>query len=305
MRANGDPPHTYEQMSDGDQSGSVRAVRTSGVIDRVRGFGLHDHVFWAYEDPENLRVGVRDFLAEGLAQGQRVCYVASGDPETLAEDLAGIAGLAEALTRGAAQIVPLDATYSMGTLIEPASQVHTYAAATQQALAVGFTGLRVAAEATPLVRGPRQLAAFARYEHLVDQYMTTSPFSAMCAYDSTELGDDRLAQLACLHPNTNCSVPGFRLHASADVAAALGGELDPKTVSLFGLALERADLRATDGELVIDAVTVTFMDHRNLTLLAEQAQQANATLVLRTAWPGLQRLVEVLGMEGVRVEPLA
>jgi hypothetical protein len=114
-------------MSDGDQSGSVRTVRTSGVIDRARGFGLHDHVFWAYEDPENLRVGVRDFLAEGLAQGQRVCYVASGDPETLAEDLAGIAGLAEALTRGAAQIVPLDATYSMGTLIEPASQVHTYA----------------------------------------------------------------------------------------------------------------------------------------------------------------------------------
>ena len=56
---------------------------------------------------------------------------------------------------------------------------------------------------------------------------------------------------------------------------------------------------------MIDAGAVTFMDHRNLTLLAEQAQQANATLVLRTAWPGLQRLVEVLGMEGVRVEPLA
>lgn len=136
--ANGDPPHTYEQMSDGDQSGSVRTVRTSGVIDRARGFGVHDHVFWAYEDPENLRVGVRDFLAEGLAQGQRVCYVASGDPETLAEDLAGIAGLAEVLTRGAAQIVPLDATYSMGTLIEPASQVHTYAGGNAASFGGGF-----------------------------------------------------------------------------------------------------------------------------------------------------------------------
>jgi len=41
--------------------------------------------------------------------------------------------------------------------VDPDAQVRTYAAATGAALAAGFTGLRVVAEATPLVRTPEQL----------------------------------------------------------------------------------------------------------------------------------------------------
>jgi anti-anti-sigma regulatory factor len=292
-------------MSGTDRSGIVARMRISGVIETARNLGAHDHTCWVYDDPDDLRGEVREFLAEGLALDQRVCYVAPGDPQMLAENLCGLDGLTGALQRGAAQLVPLDSTYPVGTVIEPDAQVHTYAAATQQALAAGFTGLRVAAEVTSLVRTPSQLDAFARYEHLVDRYMTSWPFSAMCAYDRGQLGEAATAQLACLHPNTNTAVPGFRLHASRGVTASLAGELDWGNATLLGQALERADLQPGGGELVIDAAEVSFMDHRSLIMLAEHARRNRATVVLRIRWPGAARLVQLLNLDGVRVEPLA
>ena len=96
-------------------------------------------------------------------------------------------------------------------MVDPDAQVRAYAAATGAALAADFTGLRVVAEATPLVRTPEQLDAFARYEPMIDGYMVTHPFSAMCAYDRRILDESAIAQLACLHTSTNAPVP-FRLH---------------------------------------------------------------------------------------------
>ncbi|WP_410574308.1 MEDS domain-containing protein [Amycolatopsis sp. cmx-4-61] len=61
---------------------------------------------------------------------------------------------------GAVQVASVDATYTTGTVVDPAGQVELYATATAEALAAGFTGFRVAAEATSLVRTPAQLDAF-------------------------------------------------------------------------------------------------------------------------------------------------
>jgi anti-anti-sigma regulatory factor len=260
---------------------------------------------WVYDNPDDLCVGVREFLAEGLAMDQRVHYIAPGDPQRLAEDLCHLDGLTEALQRGAAQLISLESAYPVGTVIEPDAQIHAYAAATQQALAAGFTGLRVATEVTSLVLTPGQLDAFARYEYQVDRYMSSWPFSAMCAYDRGQLGEAATAQLACLHPTTNSAAPGFRLHASTGAAASLAGELDQCNVTLFDLALQRANLRPTGGELLIDAAEVTFMDHRSLILLAEHAQRVGTTVVLQIGWRGAVRLARLLGLDGLRVEPLA
>ena len=272
------------------------------MVDHTRGLRAHDHVCWRYDDVRQFRARARDFLAEGLEQGYRVCYVASGDADTLVEDLRGIDGIERALRAGAAQVASLDATYPVGTVIEPEAQVRTYAAATEAAVADGFAGFRVAAEATPLVRTPRQLAAFTRYEHLVDRYMAANPFSALCAYATEEVDDSAFAQLACLHPNTNTQSPGFRLHATGDHATALGGEVDLHTGDLFAWALRHVDLLPRDGELVLDATELTFLDHNSLLRLADLAADRGALLVLRASWPGLSHLVELLDLRGVRVE---
>lgn len=282
--------------------------RRSGLVEHGRGFGPHDHVCWRYGDARDFHHRVREFLSEGLSLGYRVCYIGTGHADGLVEDLDGIDGIdgiGEALRTGAAQVASLDATYPVGAVIEPAAQVRTYADATDAALAAGFAGLRVAADCTSLVRTPEQLDAFSRYEHRIDRFMVDRPFSAMCAYAADEVDDQSFAQVACMHPNTNASSAGFRLHGAADRGTALAGEVDQSDEDLFTLALHRADLRPHGGQLVLDATGLTFLDHRNLLRLARHAADRGASLVLRTSWPGVSTLVDLLDLTDVRVERAA
>jgi anti-anti-sigma regulatory factor len=277
-------------------------MRTTGVMENARGLGLHDHMCWAFDDQDDFRCRVREFLGEGLELGQRVWYVAPGDVETLANDLRGLEGMDLALRVGAARVVSVDIAYPVGTVIEPATQVQAFVTAAAQAVMAGFTGLRVAADTTPLVRTSAQLDAFARYEYLVDRCIASQPLTGMCAYNRVELGEEVIAQLACLHPNINSGTAQFRLHASHRAAASLHGELDMTTVELLSLTLQRADLQPDGGEVVIDATGLTYIDHRALLMLAEHTRRAHATVVLRTAWPGAAPLVELLDLPQVRVE---
>lgn len=281
-------------------------MRLSGVAEDARGFGLQDHLCWRYGDAAEFRVRAGEFLAEGLALGQRVCYVGVGEPGSLADELCEVEGMSEALRRGDAQVTSVSAAYPHGAVIDPADQVRAYAALTEDALEANFTGLRVAADATSLVRTPEQLSAFVRYESLIDRYMSAHPFSAMCAYDRRELGEHAVAQLASMHPNSSPEAAPFRLHASerTDCAATLGGELDLVSAELFPLALDRANLQVRDGELVLDAADLTFVDHRSLLWLAEHARRRAASVVLRTSHPGASRIIEALNLTDVRVEPL-
>ncbi|ANZ40430.1 hypothetical protein BBK82_34865 [Lentzea guizhouensis] len=279
-------------------------MRRSGVVENVRGFGLHDHVCWRFDDRTQLRDRAAEFLADGLRLGQTVRYIGSGAVDRLREELAGTDVLRAALRDGTAQVTSLDDAYPVGTVIDPAAQVRAYAAATEQAVADGFTGLRVAADCTALVGSPRERAAFATYEHLVDRYIATHPFSAMCAYDGTLLPDDAIEQVARMHPNTNAEHVRFRLHGTdrAGCAAGLSGELDSASRDEFAWALDLADPRPVADELVVDAAGLTFIDHNSLLRLTDRARRHGATLVLRTGWPGAARLVRALGLPDVRVE---
>jgi anti-anti-sigma regulatory factor len=278
-------------------------VRLAGVTQGARGFGPSDHLCWVYEDHPDFHNRLVEFLADGLSLGQRVCYMAAGDVRKLLDDLRGLDRLDKRIAAGAVQVQSLDKLYPDGLLINEHAQVLEYAEQTDRARADGFTGLRVAAEATPLVRTPAQLDAFARYEHQVDRFMSEQPFAALCAYDRRELGAEPIAQIACMHPNTNAGTTQFRLHASNRAAVSLGGELDFNTYGLFPLALERANLRPTGGKLVIDATGLTYIDHRSLIVLGEFAARRGGVAVLRTANPSPARIVEILDLADVRVEP--
>lgn len=262
------------------------------------------HVCWRYDEPAALHAAARRFLSDGLAAGEQVWYVAPGT-DTVAERLRGTAVFRDALRRGAARIVALDSAYSTDHIVEPTDQVHAYAAATDAALAAGYTGLRVVADATPLVRTPAQVDAFARYEHLVDRYMSAWPMSAMCAYDRRALGDRTIAELACLHPETNADEVLFRLHAGAPVDghAVLAGELDASNHEVFLTALTRAAPRPVDGRLVVEATDLRFIDHRCLIHLCAHARDRGAeTVLLRTSRSAAARLAELLDLPGLRVE---
>ncbi|WP_446219555.1 MEDS domain-containing protein [Micromonospora sp. IBHARD004] len=263
----------------------------------------YGHVCWAYDDPTILDARAAAFLAAGLAVGERVWLAASGAPGSLTCRLDGLPGLGDALRSGAARIVTVDDAYRTDAVVDPEAQVRHYAAATTEALAAGYTGFRVLAEATPLVRTPAQRDAFARYEHLIDRYMRVHPMSAVCAYDRRELGDPAIAELACLHPETNADVL-FRLHAADpdEGMVALAGELDPSIHRLFATALDRVDPHPVDGRLVVDGAGLRFIDHRSLIHLGEHARRRGAIAVLRTTRSAAARLAELLELPDVRVE---
>ncbi|MER7888540.1 MEDS domain-containing protein [Micromonospora sp. NPDC094482] len=264
----------------------------------------YGHVCWVYDDQAGFDRQARAFLTAGLAAGERLWYVTAGRPEPVLAQLSTAPALRDALARGVAEVVPLDATYRAGAVVDGPAQVRAYAAATDAALAAGYRGLRVVAEATPLVRSPAQLDAFTRYEHQVDRYMRARPFSAMCGYDRRELSSRAVAELACLHPETNATEAPFQLYACepADDRAGLAGELDRSGHELLGTALERADLRPLDGRLVVEAPRLRFIDHRALLMLRDYARRRGATLVLRSPHAGPARLAALLNLSGLQVE---
>ncbi len=266
-----------------------------------------DHVCRGYRRRGEFVAHAQEFLAEGLAAGERVLYVAPGDDAALTGQLRADERCDEGLERGAVQVASVDATYRTGAVVDPTGQVEHYAAATSEALAAGFTGLRVAADATSLVRTPAQLDAFARYEHLVDRYLADHPMSAMCGYDVAELGGEVVAQLACMHPAAPDGGAPFHLHGHVrdGSAAALDGDLDLESRRLWPLALERAGLRPEGGTIAIDAAGLDFVDHRSLVALAGYAERHATTVVLRTRSSTAARLVELLDLTGVRVERAA
>jgi anti-anti-sigma regulatory factor len=282
-------------------------MQSAVLLGRERDPHRSGHLCSRFQGQDEFASQARDFLADGLARGQRVLFVGRGDLDGLVGRLRPDSVFADGFGRGAVQVASLEATYPFGAAVEPEEQVRNYAAATDAALAAGFTGLRVAADATPLVRTATQLSAFARYEHLVDRYMATHPMAAMCAYDRDELDDDAIALLASLHPRATEGSTSFHLHGSphAGISAALTGELDAAAQHLWPRALERADLRPVDGAVVIDATGLTFISHRNLLALADYADRHRTTVVLRTRVGHPARVLQLLGVTSVRVEQVA
>ncbi len=205
-------------------------------------------------------------------------YIAQGDPQRLLDDISVVEGWRSAMASGAARVQPIDPA---SPALDPHRQVSHYALATEEALAQGYAGLRVAADSTPLVLTPDGLEAFARYEHLADRYMVSHPFTGLCAFNRAVLGADKIAQLACLHPESSPQATPLRLHASADpgFTAVLAGEVDIAGHEL--LALRRAGLGEHGDPVVIDATELEFIDHRGLHLLSTVTSRGGAPTVVR------------------------
>jgi len=279
-------------------------MRASGTVDELSGVGLHDHVCWAYDDPTSFRHSAVECLAGGIALGARVEYVASGSVAALCDDLDALDDIESLVSGDALRVSSLDATYrGEATPVDPEAQVAAYARATRAALDAGFTGLRVVAEATPLVRTAQQRDAFARYEVLVDRYMTGHPFSAVCAYRRSELGSEALAEIACVHPLATEHAAPFQIFTDGPTVV-LVGEVDVWSSGLFERALARIDKPSRANEVVVDGSRLTFVDHRFLVALDAFAARHEVTVVITqvTHLP-VARMIAILALTRVRATP--
>jgi anti-anti-sigma regulatory factor len=251
-----------------------------------------------------------EFLAEGVTQGQRVVYIGSGSEKQLRSELSGLPGVESLLETGAAQVFSGTSVYAISPVLDGASpvvdseaQVGWYSRQLGWALAAGFSGLRVAADATPFVGTPEQRDAFAAYEHLLDRFMATNPLTIMCAYRSTSLSPEAIIELACMHPAVAPHAPPFRLYASADGDWALAGEVDLRSWELLGRSLSRTFGTRRTAEMTVDASSLEFIDAGGLKMLDGYARRRGSVLVLRGARRGPARLIDLMKLPGIRAEP--
>ena len=132
-------------------------------------------------------------------------------------DPQGMAGLASVGGPGALIVTSTADVYGASGIVDVQRQLATYVMAAEDALAAGFSGIRVAADNTPLVADEKRLAAWLRWEVVADRMLSEHPITAMCAFDQEKVGASTLRRIAALHPLSSASgpQPQFRLFSAA------------------------------------------------------------------------------------------
>jgi anti-anti-sigma regulatory factor len=266
-----------------------------GPVESYRGFGLQDHLCWVHGDRGDYRPRLTEFFREGLERGLRVAYLGSGNAGELREHLDGLVDVGPLLTREAIRVISFREIYGVGAPVDPTKVIERYAAATQEALADGYQGLRISADVTDLVRAPEQQDAFARCEFLLERYSSRHPLSAMCEY-RLELGD-AVAQFACMHAAVPAGLTPFQVFACDDGAVGLLGEFDQAGQIAFERALQRIQPAPDDSKLIFDMSAVQFMNHHALLSLDSYAEACQVPVFVRSMPPIVRRVARALGLE--------
>jgi len=258
----------------------------------------HDHIGWAFAGPAEFTALARPFLAEGAALGEKLMYVAP-DP-----DPAAVADLA---SPDALQVVSIAEVYGSSGMVDALSQRATFSGALAQALGEGYTGIRVAADNTPLVTDDERLAAWIEWEIVADRFMSENLVTGLCAFDREKVDVDRLRHLASLHPLSTAAQPApqFRLLADSgtlyvegEIDAFAVGQLEralrvlpPQTgvrIDLAAVTLRGRKVMADLGGLADAGVRVTIRgEPAVLGKLRGAGQPPSERLILQEAAPAL------------------
>jgi anti-anti-sigma factor len=281
-------------------------MRARGVAGSAGRLGVSDHGCWIYgSDREyaEFRKAALRFAADGLALGQRLLFVGDRSEDEVLADLAPFGDVDTLRRRGALDIRRrADVYLGGGQVADPDAQLAAYDLAVEDAIAAGYTGVRVVAEVTGLLTDPSSCDQQVRWEMVGDRYMATSrPLAALCGYDRRVIGDAAAAVLTCVHPVRHDESVPFALFAD-DGALCLTGEVDAFEAPLLTRALAAVP---PDSSLVLDVSDLRFIDVAGTAVLARHAvgQAANGLDVsLRGARPLLRRMWDMLGFcdESVR-----
>ena len=273
--------------------------RQHGERSEVGGLGPSDHICWAYDDPARMVEQASIFLFDGLAAGERVAFVGDqGASGAVAKRLSELGGDADKL-----EVWLLGDTYQGSDSIDPAFQVARYAALVDEALTAGFTGLRIVAEATPLVTDPARRSRFVDYEMAIEEFMATHKFSAMCAYRSDLLGSSAVTELASVHPLASQGSTTLQLFRHSDGVLGLAGEIDLANDEIFEGVLDRLK-PSPNRPLVIDVSDLLFIDADGMLRLEGWAAR-NGRVVLRSPRSVLCRLAGLLDIDHIALEASA
>lgn len=273
-------------------------MRVHGCIDSAGRLGLDGHACWGFDQRQEFTDVVLEFLTEGRRLGQRIAFI--GD-EPLAEQRERLDPLGEVgrlIDARELVLFELDTLYPGGKPVDFDVQLALYSAATDAALADGYTGLRVAAHVTDLVTDPETRNAHLRWESFADRALSTKPLTALCGYRRDILSPQLLHDLAALHPAANAAAGSVPFHIfGQDGGLALAGEVD----SLSSEALDRALGFACGTQEIpsLNLEALDFIDHRGLETIARHAHglTTSGKRAVHNEPPIVKRLCDLLELQ--------
>jgi hypothetical protein len=255
----------------------------------------HDHAVWFGDGSAELYAMASEALAEGVRRNEKLMFVAS-DPDTSL--LQGFAAR-RLIEDGQLEIVDVEAAYGGGTDFSAGAQLATFQRVLDDALAEGYSGIRVVADNTSLAQGDDEsFARWLAWEQLTDHFQADSLVTGICFFDASAISAERLADLAALHPMRMAAgpvEPAFTLFVDRDAVLVIGS-----LSSESGDQLRRL-LAAIDFEQkpVVDLSAAQLVDNQALLTLAALAS-AVRPLVLRGN-DHLRARVASLGPAGARL----
>ncbi|MFN8023028.1 MAG: MEDS domain-containing protein [Acidimicrobiales bacterium] len=264
-----------------------------GERESLGGLGLHDHACWRVHGARWFPDAVRPFLSDGLRLGAKCVVVTSGRADHVLDALGPIGRQVEFWS--------LDAMYGRDEPVRPTETVAAYDDATSRSIREGYTGLRVAADISSLVRTDAQRVAFAEYEVLVDRLMQRAPMSAVCSCGADEVDAVAAMALAAIHPVRALDTSPFSLRLEHDGTVRLEGEVDRFQREALIAALSGVREMVAGGSTTVDVTGLEFVDHRTLLDLDRAAADREHRLVLTGAGQVLARLVGLIDLRATSV----
>jgi anti-anti-sigma regulatory factor len=282
-------------------------VRPSGPVTDVPAAGPSDHLCWVHDGDDNgdddaFDRAVGSFLAGGLDRGERLLCVGDRVIEALESPAAGLPPVDALIAEGTLRTLRIGDAYDARAGFSPDEQFAYYDAATREAFADGYRGLRVVAEISALAADPVNRPALVRWEHLADRFVASrSGFTAMCAY-SGRLPRPALDDVTAVHPLVHApgNAPGFQVFFADDGHLTPTGTVD--TFSADRLAAVLGTTPVGPPAVALDLAGLDFVDVAACRVLARWAaalSTRSVAVVFVGASALLQRMWQLLSLDVV------
>lgn len=169
------------------------------------------HLCCLYSTEDQHKTFLTSFIRQGLEQGEKVLYLTDSHSSDLILDYlrAGDHKIESYLASQQLKLISSDDTYLRHGTFDPDRMIATLQAEVDQALAEGYSALRVTGEMSWALRGSPGSERLLEYEAKVNPLLSGNKCLALCQYDRNRFTSEALLNVLATHP---IAVMGTEVH---------------------------------------------------------------------------------------------
>ncbi len=160
------------------------------------------HVCLIYDQDEERKKIVSEYLAAGLRRGEQIRYLTdTTSPDIIRSWLAELGvEVPEAVEKGQLNISPAESVYCTEGRFDPRKYIDAMPPRFERSKNAGYPGMRTSGEMSWSLRGLPGSERLLEYEVLLNTVHTPFPFSGMCQYDARLFDGATLFNVLKVHP---------------------------------------------------------------------------------------------------------